>query len=106
MRPYIRMLMKEAHEKGAPVMRPMFYDFPGEQVCWEIETQYMFGPDILVAPVMKREQKTKKVYLPSGVKWTNVWTKEVFEGGRTVEAETPIEQIPLFTREDFSLEVE
>ncbi len=65
----------------------------------------MFGPDILVAPVMERGQKTKEVYLPKGYTWTNPWTKESFEGGQTVTVETPLEQIPLFTKGEFKLEV-
>ena len=105
MRPYTRELMEAAHEKGSPVMRPLFYDFPEDKTCWDNESEYMFGPQILVAPVMERGQKTKEVYLPAGTKWTNVWTKEVFEGGQTVTVETPIEQIPLFTKEGFELEV-
>ncbi len=105
MRPYVRSLMEAAHEKGSPVMRPLFYDFPEDKVCWDNETEYMFGPDVLVAPVMEKGQTEKEVYLPAGAKWTNVWTKESFEGGQTVTVETPIEQIPLFTRNDFVLHV-
>ena len=86
-------------------MRPLFYDFPEDKTCWNNESEYMFGPQILVAPVMERGQKTKEVYLPKGAKWTNVWTKETFEGGQIVTVETPIEQIPLFTKEGFELEV-
>lgn len=105
MRPYIRTLMEAAHEKGTPIMRPMFYDFPEDKVCWENESQYMFGPDILVAPVMERGQKKKEVYLPKGSTWTNPWTGESYEGGQKVTVETPLEQIPLFTRDNFKLEV-
>ena len=86
-------------------MRPLFYDFPEDKVCWDNETEYMFGPDVLVAPVMEKGQTKKEVYLPAGAEWTNVWTKESFEGGQTVTVETPIEQIPLFTRNDFVLHV-
>ena len=105
MRPYVRTLMEAAHEKGTPVMRPMFYDFPEDAVCWENEKQYMFGPDVLVAPVLNRGEIKKDVYLPKGATWTEVWTKEVYEGGQTVTVDTPIDQIPLFTREGFVLEV-
>ena len=105
MRPYIRTLMEAAHEKGTPVMRPLFYDFPEDKACWENESQYMFGPDILVAPVMERGQERKEVYLPKGSAWINPWTKERFEGGQTVIVDTPLEQIPLFTRDGFELDV-
>ena len=105
MRPYTRSLMQAAHEKGTPVIRPLFYDFPEDPVCWENESEYMFGPDILVAPVMERGQTTKVVYLPAGAGWTNVWTGESFEGGQTITVSAPLEQLPLFTRGSFILEV-
>ena len=103
MRPYIRTLMKAAHEKGDPVMRPLFYDFPDDPKCWENEKQFMFGPDCLVTPVMTKAQKTAEVYLPEGVEWTDVWTGKKYSGGMTVTVETPIDQIPLFGRNGFSI---
>jgi len=51
MKPYITLQMQSAHEKGTPVMRPLFYDFPEDPAAWNIEDQYMFGPDLLVKPV-------------------------------------------------------
>jgi Alpha-glucosidases, family 31 of glycosyl hydrolases len=105
MKPYITKIMEEAHEKGTPVMRPLFYDFPEDASCWENETQYMFGPDILVAPVMDEELEEMTVYLPKGSVWINAWTGEIHEGGRTVPVKTPIEQIPLFTRNGYCLEL-
>ncbi len=54
--------------------------------------------------IMERGQETKEVYLPTGAKWTNVWTKETFEGGQTVTVKTPLEQIPLFTKDGFRQE--
>lgn len=66
--------MREAHEKGSPVMRPLFYDFPEDKAAWEIDDQYMFGPDILVAPVMY--------------------------AGMTISVDAPIEQIPVFVRKN------
>ena len=50
MQSYIRRLMQEAYEKGTPVMRPMFYEFPEDEECWELQEQYMFGDSLLVAP--------------------------------------------------------
>jgi alpha-D-xyloside xylohydrolase len=105
MQTYISQLMMDAHQKGTPVMRPLFYDFPEDKRCWEIETQYMFGPNVLVAPVMEGGQIEKEIYLPEGVRWINTWTKEIYEGGQTIRLKTPIEEIPLFTTNGFSLEV-
>lgn len=98
MRPYTRFLMKEAHEKGTPVMRAMFLEFPEDESCWELTDQYMFGPDILAAPVVYEGAGSRTVYLPMGEEWVNVWTEEDLEGGRTVEVEAPISQMPLFIR--------
>ena len=103
MKPYITKCMREAHEKGTPVMRPLFYDFPEDPKAWECEDAYLFGPDILVAPVMYARQNERNVYLPEGAFWTDYWTKETFEGGQTIETAAPLEQIPLFLRDGFVL---
>lgn len=99
MMPYITTLMEEAHKKGTPVMRPMFYDFPEDKLCWDNESQYMFGPNILVAPIMEKGRTEREVYLPVGSNWTNAWTKEEMEGGQTILVDAPIDQIPLFLRD-------
>ena len=98
MKPYITELMEDAHVKGSPVMRPLFYDIPEDKKCWDVNDEYMFGPDVLVAPVMYAKMTSRKVYLPAGSKWTNYWTGEVLEGGQETEADAPLSQIPLFTR--------
>ena len=98
MKPYIMELMQAAHEKGTPVMRPLFYDAPSDIKSWDIEDEYMFGPDVLVAPVLYAGETERKVYLPKGSRWKNYWTGEVVKGGSSVVVSTPIEQIPVFTR--------
>jgi len=59
----------------------------------------MFGNDVLVAPVMCDNQRTIDVYLPEGVKWTNAWTGESFDGGQVIAVDAPIDQIPVFLKE-------
>ena len=66
LRPYIEEQMKIASEKGYPVMRPMFFEYPDDETCYETGEQYMFGSDILFAPVVTRGQREKEVYLPEG----------------------------------------
>lgn len=100
LRPYIRVCMSEAHEKGTPVMRTMFYEFPGDPVCWKIDTQYMFGADILVAPIFELGQRSREVYLPKNQSWKNARTNEILHGGQTVTVDAPIDEIPLFVREE------
>ena len=99
MKPYITKLMEQAHEKGSPVMRPMFYEFPHDKRAWQTEDQYMFGPDILVAPIMYANCRQRDVYLPEGEKWRCMWTGEINEGGRIITAAAPIERIPVFIRD-------
>ncbi|KAH6843297.1 glycoside hydrolase family 31 protein [Chaetomium sp. MPI-CAGE-AT-0009] len=98
MRPYTRELMEEAHKKGTPVMRPLFYEFPDDPRCWETGEQYMFGPKFLCCPVMQAGLDKLKVYLPAGTKWTAVDGGEQLEGGQTVEVNCPIEYMPVFAR--------
>lgn len=105
MKPYITGLMEQAHEKGTPVMRPLFYDFPEDQKAWEVEDQYLFGPDVLVKPVTEAGCRSVSVYLPAGADWTNAWTGQRFQGGQTVTVDAPLDQIPLFTKNDFVLNV-
>ncbi len=105
LRPYIRECMKETSESGAPVMRPMFYDFPEDMNCWEKEDQYMFGPDLIVAPVMEEGATKRCVYLPAGVKWTDANTKKIYEGGQTVVVPAPLDIIPVMIRENKTYDI-
>ena len=98
MRPYLREVMREAHEKGTPVMRPLFYDFPDDKTAWEIEDQYMFGPNKLIAPVLEAGKRAREVYLPCGARWKNIETGECFEGGQTITADAPLDVIPVFEK--------
>ena len=98
-RPYVRQLMKDAHETGAPVMRPLFYDFPKDKQAWQTEDCYMFGPDMLVAPVMEAGVTERSIYLPEGATWKDAYTGKVYEGGQTVTVPAPIDVIPVMLRD-------
>ncbi len=97
LKPYLSQIFREAHENGSPLMRAMFYEFPDDPVCWDLTDQYMFGPDYLVAPVLTPETFRRRVYLPAGT-WEEIHTGEILEGGRTIEADAPLERIPVFRR--------
>ena len=99
MRPYVRELMKEAHEKGTPVIRAMFYEFPDDSVCWDLKDQYMFGGDVLAAPIVYEDTYERQVYLPKGASWTLLYDGTVYQGGRTVTVPAQIDQIPVFLRD-------
>lgn len=98
MLPYVERTMRITHEKGAPVMRPLFYDFPKDKAAVEIEDEYMFGDSVLVAPVMELGLRSRPVYLPEGETWVEIHTGKEYAGGQTVEADAPLEVIPVFTR--------
>ncbi|MBD3418873.1 MAG: family 31 glucosidase [Chitinivibrionales bacterium] len=97
-KPYIMQQMQRAHELGTPPMRPLFFDFPGDEKSYVVDDAFMFGPDLLVAPVVQPQTQERNVYLPEGADWKNAWTDETFEGGASIPVEAPLEQIPLFLR--------
>ncbi len=103
MRPYIRKLMNEAHEFGRPVMRPMFYEFPDQDICWNLQEQYMFGSDVLVAPVMYEDMTECPVYLPAGCHWISIHDHHHYNGGQTVLISVPLDIIPVFIKADTEL---
>ena len=80
------------------MMRPVFYDFPEDNECYDVDDELLFGPDILAAPVTEMGARAREVYLPSGATWTDAWTSEVTEGGSWVDADAPIERIPVYLK--------
>jgi len=105
LKPYIMAQMKLAHEAGTPPMRPLFFDFPDDDQSWTIEDQFMFGPDILVAPILFEGARSRKVYLPADSSWRNAWTDEKFKGGQWLEVKAPLEVIPLFLRDEVEIPI-
>jgi alpha-D-xyloside xylohydrolase len=98
LRPYIMEQMKRAADKGTPVMRPLFFDFAHDPAAALIEDQFLFGPDILVAPVVKEGGRSRAVYLPAGTDWTDAWTGAEFAGGQCITVDAPLERFPVFVR--------
>lgn len=98
MRPYLRRLMREAHEDGTPLMRAMWYAFPDDPACADLKDQYMFGDKYLVAPVMTMGARKRTVYLPEG-NWKNADTEELYAGPALIEADAPLERIPVFEKQ-------
>ncbi|MFU0912070.1 glycoside hydrolase family 31 protein [Kluyvera intermedia] len=98
LRPYIDKLYKNAHNHGDPLMRPMFWHYPDEPQSWQTEDQYLFGEDLLVAPVMQAGQRQREVWLPGGHCWVSL-DGERYQGGQRVTVAATLETIPLFIRE-------
>lgn len=96
--PYIYTLFREHERSGAPVMRPLWYEFPSDKQTYLIADQYMVGSDILVAPVVKEGMRTRGIYLPTGAEWMDWWTGEKLESGKTHYLQTPLDRVPIFIR--------
>lgn len=96
--PYLKELVHENATKGIPVQRPLFYHYENDIRSYDIKYQYMYGPDILVAPVYNEGAREWSVHLPSD-KWVNLWTQEEYLGGEVV-VESNIGYPPVFYRKD------
>ncbi|MEU8147520.1 TIM-barrel domain-containing protein [Nonomuraea sp. NPDC048901] len=94
--PYLYSAAVDAARTGAPMMRALCVDHPGDPVAWRADLEYLLGRDLLVAPMITPDG-TRQVYLPEG-RWVDYWTGELLEGGRYRAVSAPLEQIPLFVR--------
>ena len=97
---YRDKLMYDAEHKGHPMVRHMALECPEDKNCWDLVDQYMFGPDMLVAPVMEPGKLKAKAYLPSG-EWVHIWSGSKFDlkQARWIEGiEAPIGKPPVFVR--------
>jgi alpha-D-xyloside xylohydrolase len=98
LRPYVMEQMATASATGVPPMRALFLEFPDEAPAWEVADEFMFGPDILVAPVTQHGARERDVYLPEGASWLDAWTGEPVEGHGWAKAPAPLERIPVYLR--------
>jgi len=105
LKPYIAEGMKRAHEEGIPLMRPLFFDFPQDQEAYLVEDEYMFGPDLLVAPVLEEGARKRRVYLPQGARFRDAESGTTYQGGQWIEVDAPLSRIPLFVRDGAKLPI-
>ena len=98
LRDYILAQMNEASRSGLPPMRPVFVDFPSDERAWLVDDQFMFGPDILVAPITQAGASDRTVYLPEGATWVDTASGETHPGGNLVTVAAPIQRIPVLCR--------
>ena len=96
--PYIKEQLQVARETGTPLMRPLVYDFPEDEKVYDLGDEYMFGDQILAAPVMEYGARSRKVYLPGDGIWINGITGEKIPGNTEITAEAPLEKMPVFYR--------
>jgi alpha-D-xyloside xylohydrolase len=98
LKPYLRELNRAAHQRGTPPMRPLYFDFPADPAAANLADQFMLGPDLLVAPVTEQGAVSREVYLPAGADWVEAWTGQEQPGGQSLQAEAPLERIPVYWR--------
>jgi sulfoquinovosidase len=98
--PYLTSLSQEASQTGLPVQRPLFLHFEDDPRAYDSQTSYLYGADVLVAPVLEASVSTWRTYLPSGVAWVHVWSGIEHAGGSDVEVAAPLGQPPVFYRKD------
>jgi alpha-D-xyloside xylohydrolase len=103
LRPYVMAQMAVASATGLPPMRALFLEFPEEAAAWEVSDQYMFGPDVLVAPVTAQGVREREVYLPEGASWLDAWTGEPVKASGWTSAPAPLDRVPLYLRQGGSL---
>jgi alpha-glucosidase len=97
MLPHIYNVMHEASTTGVPAMRPLFLEFPEDSATWGMDEQFLFGRDLLIAPVLREGERQRDVYLPKG-EWFDFWTGRRFEGGAPVAVPVTIDSTPIFVR--------
>jgi len=95
--PYIYNVIEQASETGLPALRPLFLEFPKDEHVTGIDDEFLFGADLLVAPVLHEGVKERDVYLPAG-EWFDYWTGRPFTGGQTIHLPVTLNSIPMFVR--------
>ena len=96
--PYLKSLSAEAVATGLPIQRPLALHYEADRATWAIHDQYLYGRELLVAPVHKSGVQRWRAYLPQGETWIHLWSGTACEGGQTVEVAAPLGEIPVFYR--------
>lgn len=100
LKPYIAELAVNVTLFGVPTVRPLWWEFPNDRNSVGVDTQYMLGPDYLVAPVTVQNATNRSVYFPGtpNTTWHHVFDNSVVQGGQTLVVHAPLEIIPVYTR--------
>jgi alpha-glucosidase len=95
--PHIYNVVAESSASGLPAMRPLVLEFPDDRRTWGLDDEFMFGGDLLIAPVLYEATRQREVYLPQG-EWFDFWTGKRFEGGSVARMPVTLDAIPIFVR--------
>ncbi len=95
--PYLYSVVREGTVSGLPVMRSLWLHYPDDLTAVARGDEYLWGRDMLVAPITEKGATSRRIYLPRGV-WYDFWTNERQEGGREITREVDLETMPLYVR--------
>ncbi len=96
--PYLYTYAREAHDKGIPIMRALLLEYPKDKETYSTDDQFLFGKELLVAPIVKKGAVSRNVYLPEG-KWIDFNNgKTIYEGEQWINYNAPLNTIPLFVK--------
>lgn len=96
--PYLRALIAEARDTGLPCQRPLFLHFEHDPRAYETQEAYLYGRDLLVAPVWRAGERSWTTYLPAGADWVHLWSGREIAGGQDAEVPAPFGEPPVFWR--------
>jgi len=96
--PYIYSLAGKSYHEDYTIMRGLMMDFPQDLKAANLNDEFLFGPSLLVSPVLGYKEKSRTVYLPEGESWYDLYSGKYFKGGQEINAAAPYEQIPVFVR--------
>lgn len=96
--PYIKKQLQITRNYGIPLMRPIFFDYPQDIHVFDMADEYLFGDEILVAPVMEYQQRRRTVYLPGNGEWMHELDQKIYDGGQYIIVEAPLDNIPVFVK--------
>lgn len=99
MMPYLYTYAYQAYHTGTPMARAMVMDYQEEEAAWAYDLQYLWGDEMLVAPVCSQADTTIQVWLPGGQRWYNYWNDEAIAGGQVIRHAATEDNIPLFVKE-------
>jgi alpha-glucosidase/alpha-D-xyloside xylohydrolase len=95
--PYTYTITREAHDTGLPLMRALWLQYPHDPQAVTLGDEYLWGRDLLIAPVLEKGARSRRVYLPAGT-WFDWWTDEKVAGQRWIERPVDLETMPIYAR--------
>lgn len=96
--PYLYSYAREAHDSGLPLLRGLFMEYPHDQQALAIDDQFLFGEELLVAPVLRKGERVRRLYLPEGEWYDFHDPRQTYFGGETIAYRAPLSVIPLFVK--------